>query len=262
MRRKARFFVAALSSAMATFAVNASADVDPGVSMAIVRGAEFESVLPIAPNQNHVRVATFRMDRTPVTNAAFAAFVRDNPQWRRDRVARLFADAGYLAHWRSPDAPDRKQLAQPVTRVSWYAARAYCEARGARLPNWYEWEWVAAASETHTDARKDPAWKQQILAWYSRPGTDGLANVAALKPNVYGIHDLHGLVWEWTEDFNGMLVSGDNREQSATDDTRFCGPGALTMEQKEHYAVLMRIAMLSSMQANYTTETMGFRCVQ
>ena len=38
--------------------------------------------------------------------------------------------------------------------------------------------------------------------------------------------------------------------------------GALTMEQKEHYAILMRIAMLSSMQANYTTETMGFRCAQ
>lgn len=262
MRRKPRFFVAALFWIVATFAANTSVDADVGGSMAIVKGVEFESVLPIGPNQKRVRVATFRMDRTPVSNAAFAAFVRANPQWRRDRVARLFADAGYLSHWRSHDAPDAKQLAKPVTRVSWYAARAYCEAHGARLPNWYEWEWAAAASETHTDARQDAAWKQQILAWYSRPTSEELANVSAMKPNIYGIHDLHGLVWEWTEDYNGMLVSGDNREQSEPDVTRFCGTGALTMEQKENYAVLMRIAMLSSMQADYATETMGFRCVK
>ena len=41
---------------------------------------------------------------------------------------------------------------------------------------------------------------------------------------------------------------------------RFCGAGALTMEQKENYATLMRIAMLSSMQARYTSSAMGFRC--
>jgi sulfatase modifying factor 1 len=227
-----------------------------------VSGGEFESVLPIEPGQNRVRVKAFRMDATPVTNSQFAAFVRSNPKWRRDRAVGLFADNKYLSHWSSHTAPDPKQARQPVTQVSWYAARAYCEARGARLPTWYEWEWAAAASETQADARKDPQWKQQILAWYSRPATDGLPNVGAHAPNIYGVHDLHGLVWEWVEDYNGMLVSGDNRQQSEPDATRFCGPGALTMEQKEHYAILMRIAMLSSMQANYTTETMGFRCVQ
>ena len=58
-----------------------------------------------------------------------------------------------------------------------------------------------------------------------------------------------------------MMVSADNREQGDPDDKRFCGTGALTMEQKENYAMLMRIATLSSMQANYTSSTMGFRCV-
>ena len=57
-----------------------------------------------------------------------------------------------------------------------------------------------------------------------------------------------------------MLVSGDNREQGDPDVKRFCGTGALSMEQKENYALLMRIAMLSSMQASYTSATMGFRC--
>jgi formylglycine-generating enzyme required for sulfatase activity len=68
-------------------------------------------------------------------------------------------------------------------------------------------------------------------------------------------------VWEWVDDLSAMLVSGDNRQQSDPDALKYCGPGALTMEQKENYATLMRIAMLSSMQASYTSATMGFRCV-
>jgi formylglycine-generating enzyme len=246
--------------ALASLLAFAGAYADVDLKMAVVGGAEFKSVLPIAPGQKSVRLQTFRLDRTPVTNAQFAAFVRAHAGWRRDRVPKLFADAGYLTHWRSHDAPAASTARQPVTHVSWYAARAYCEARGARLPSWYEWEWAAAADAKRKDARQDPQWKQQMLAWYSQTTGEGLQNVAARAPNLHGIHDLHGLVWEWVEDYNGMLVSGDNRQQSEPDATRFCGPGALTMEQKENYAVLMRIAMLSSMQGRYTTATMGFRC--
>ena len=59
-----------------------------------------------------------------------------------------------------------------------------------------------------------------------------------------------------------MMVSGDNREQGDPDLMKFCGTGALTMEQKENYAVLMRIAMLSSLKAAYTTANLGFRCAK
>jgi formylglycine-generating enzyme len=69
-------------------------------------------------------------------------------------------------------------------------------------------------------------------------------------------------VWEWVEDFGAMMVSGDNREQGDPDLMKFCGTGALTMEQKENYAVLMRIAMLSSLKAAYTTANLGFRCAR
>ena len=49
----------------------------------------------------------------------------------------VLAGGDYLGHWavpldRGPNAADQ----QPVTRVSWFAAEAYCEAQGARLPHW------------------------------------------------------------------------------------------------------------------------------
>ena len=221
----------------------------------------FESVLPPAPGMKQVKVAGFRMDHTPVTNEEFLRFVTTHPEWRRDRVARVFADTEYLRHWQDAAAINSKQRHQPVVHVSWFAASAYCEARGARLPRWHEWEYVAAASATVRDARSDDEWRQKILSWYSRSGHGPLPNVGQMPPNYYGVRDVHGVVWEWVEDLSAMLVSGDNREQSNGSDLRFCGPGALTMEQKENYATLMRIAMLSSMQASYTSATMGFRCV-
>jgi formylglycine-generating enzyme len=225
-----------------------------------VKGGTFESVLPPAPNVKQVTVQSFRIDRTPITNGEFARFVDEHPQWRRDRVARAFADEKYLAHWKSETEPGAAVLDKPLVGVSWFAASAYCEVRGARLPRWYEWEYVAAASETAPDARRDDAWRQKILGWYARAATGDLPDVGRGAPNFYGVKDLHGLIWEWVDDAGSMMVSADNRQQGDPDSLRFCGSGALTMEQKENYAMLMRIAMLSSMQARYTATTMGFRC--
>lgn len=230
-------------------------------AMTRVAAGAFDSVLPVAPGKNRVQVASFEMDAVPVTNGQFAAFVAANPKWRRDRVSRLLADPQYLSQWQTPTTPVAAERNQPVTRVSWYAARAYCDSRGTRLPTWYEWEWAAAANESSADARNDPRWTQQILAWYSQPA-GALPDVGSRPANVHGVRDLHGVVWEWVEDYNSLLVAGDNRQQAEADDTRFCGPGALTMEQKEQYATLMRIAMLSSLRAEFTTATMGFRCVR
>jgi sulfatase modifying factor 1 len=241
--------------------LQAAAHDDAGSSrMAVIRGGQFESVLPPAPGLKRASVADFRLDRKPVTNAQFARFVRQHPDWRRDKIAAVFADDGYLSHWSSPAEPGTDIRNQPVVRVSWFAASAFCGARGARLPTWYEWEYAAAASATLPDGRHDDSWQQTVLSWYSRSASGSLPDVGRSPANYYGIHDLHGVIWEWVEDYAGMLVAGDNREQSDPDSLRFCGPGALTMEQKENYPTLMRIALLSSMQARYTGGAMGFRC--
>ncbi len=226
-------------------------------------GGAFRTALKYEDQKNGVRIAPFELMRTPVSNAQFLAFVLANPQWRRDRVARVFTEDRYLAHWATPTSlTGDVQGKQPVTQVSWFAASAYCEAQGTRLPTWAQWEYAAAADETRRDARKDPAWRERILSWYSRPSSKALPRAGLQTANAYGVQDLHGLVWEWTDDFSSLLVSGDNRNQGDADKAKFCGAGALSMDDRENYAVLMRVAMLSSLDADDTTTNLGFRCAR
>lgn len=220
-----------------------------------VAGAEFRSALPLLSDER-VRVGAFLLQQHPVTNAEFRGFLLTHPEWRRNNVPRILADADYLSHWAGPLDPGSTGAgAQPVTRVSWFAAEAYCEAQKARLPTWYEWELAAAASTTLPDARSDPAWRQQVLDWYASPVATSLPPVAQRPPNLYGVYDLHGLVWEWVQDFNALLPADADPEQ-------FCGSGAQNLQQKENYAVLMRIALLGSMRAADTGHAVGFRCAR
>jgi formylglycine-generating enzyme required for sulfatase activity len=196
-----------------------------------------------------------------VTNADFLEFVQRQTEWQRGRVPSVLADASYLHHWSGTLEPGADTvLQQPVTGVSWFAARAYCESKDGRLPTWYEWEFAAAADEHTRDARKNALWQQRILSWYSRPSNRALERVGLQPPNVYGVHDMHGLIWEWVEDFNALMLSGDSRDQGDPDILKFCGTGALALENRDDYALAMRLAMLSSLPASGTTGNLGFRC--
>ena len=111
------------------------------------------------------------------------------------------------------------------------------------------------------DARNDPAWRQQMLDWYAKPSNGALAKVGG-SPNLYGVRDLHGLVWEWVDDYAALMVTSDSRNQNDPDRLKFCGSAALSLRDRDNYALLMRVAMLSSLQAVNTTTSLGFRCVR
>lgn len=229
---------------------------------AALPGGTFTSVLPADGKAAAAQVAPFRLRTELVTNGEYLAFVQKHPQWQRGKVAGILADARYLTQWAGAVELGEQALPrQPVTRVSWFAAQAYCESEGARLPSWYEWEFAAAADATRRDARVDPAWRESILGWYSRPSNAALPEVGG-DANVYGVRDMNGLVWEWVDDFNALMVASDSREQGDPDLLKFCGAGAISMQEKENYAVLMRIAMLSALKAADTTNNMGFRCAK
>ncbi len=249
-----------LAAALLAVSVSGAAGAPAYVAIA---GGTFRSVLPAGPAVELAQVPAYRLATLPVTNAQFLAFVQQHPQWRRDRIARLFADQSYLQSWAGPVTPGPTAPADaPVVQISWFAASAYCESVDARLPTWYEWEYAAAADETRTDARSDPAFRARMLGWYARTA-EAPAAVGQGTANAYGVFDLHALVWEWVSDFNALMVSTDSRDQGTDPDLlKFCGAGAITMQDKENYAVLMRIAMLSSLQGAYTTANLGFRCAR
>src|SRR5690348_1454731 len=115
--------------------------------MRVIPAGSYEPLYRRA-GEGRVAVAAFALDVEPATNADYLAFVQSHPAWRRGAVKPVFAERGYLADWRGPlDPGDADALRRPVTAVSWFAAKAYCESRGKRLPTVDEWEYAASASE-------------------------------------------------------------------------------------------------------------------
>ena len=80
--------------------------------------------------------------------------------------------------------------------------------------------------------------------------------------NIWGVYDLHGLVWEWTLDFNSVLISGESRKDVDTDRDLFCAGGAVGAKDLMNYAAFMRYAFRGSIKANYSIQNLGFRCVK
>lgn len=235
------------------------------VGMQLIPAGSYQPLYrsPDVPSQQEL--PRFWIDARAVTNQEFLEFVSANPKWRRSQVSPLFADENYLAHWAGDLnlGPRAETLADlPVVHVSWYAARAYARWKGKRLPSQAEWERVALASETQSDARDEPGHYQRILDWYSKPTKDFEHWRPGAFKNLYGVYDMHGLVWEWVEDFNTSLTTGESRGDSGLDRKFFCGSASVGAADFKDYAAFMRYGFRSSLQAKYTSSTLGFRCAQ
>ncbi len=228
--------------------------------MASVKGATYRPLYSL--DSQVVIVQKFLMDVFPVTNADYLAFLRQYPEWEKNNIKRLFADTGYLDQWRSKSAFDTNIANSPVVNVSWFAAKKYCECQGKRLPTNAEWEIAARASSTKADASNVPGFSQWLLDWASKPALKAMPNVGTTFKNFYGIYDLHGLVWEWTNDFNSALTTGESRGNSGLDNTFFCGGGSFASKDINNYAAFLRFALRSSLKAKYCVPNLGFRCVK
>jgi formylglycine-generating enzyme len=209
---------------------------------------------PVAPKP--VEVAAFRLDVTPVTNAEFLAFVSDHPQWRRSQVKPIFADSRYLHRWADDlHLEDAEAAREPVTNVSWFAARAYCRARGQRLPTTQQWEYALADGGSGQDNVR-----RISLEWFGRPNASRPGPVGSATPNGFGVKDMIGLVWEWTLDFDAFSVSAESRDPNGKDSAAFCGGAAAGVSDPSDYPAFMRYAMRASLKADYTSDNVGFRC--
>ena len=207
-----------------------------------------------------IPVRAFALAAAPVTNGEFLEFVRAHPKWQRSRVKRLFADDGYLRHWAGDtDLGAQCDARQPVTWISWFAAKAYAAWKGGRLPTTAEWEMAAGAGFTTADGAKEPEFVRAVARWYATPAPEALPAAGSGRANFLGVRDLHGLVWEWTGDFNSAIVTGDARGDTGLERQLFCGAGSLGAKDTANFPAFMRFGFRSSLKAAYTVHNLGFR---
>jgi formylglycine-generating enzyme required for sulfatase activity len=231
------------------------------VKMVPINGGTFVPLYG-ATAKKPTKVDSFKMDVYPVTNAQYLAFVKRYPAYSRSKMIGLYADKSYLNQWSSDFDYGKNNLSNaPITNVSWFAAKKYCECQGKRLPSMDEWEYVGMADEKRSDARTKQEFNKFILSWYEKPNSSS-NEVGHTYKNYWGVYDMHGLVWEWTSDFNSIFLSGESRKDKDTDRNLFCGSGSINATDLMNYAAFMRYAFRGSLKATYSTKNLGFRCAQ
>jgi formylglycine-generating enzyme required for sulfatase activity len=184
------------------------------------------------------------------------------------------------ADWRHPEGPGSNvggRERHPVTQVTHADATAYAEWVGKALPTEAEWEYAArggldGAIFTWGD---EPAPKGRMLAnfWQGEfpwqnlllDRYEGTSPVESFPPNGYGLYDMAGNVWEWTDDSfaNGAGNGGSPCCTPQGNSERFprrvikggshlCAP---------NYCLRYRPAARQGETVDTSTAHIGFRCV-
>lgn len=192
---------------------------------------------PVRP----VTLSPFQIDRFPVTNEEFAAFVdatghRTEAEifkwsfvfWSHlpaERFDELVEDTVAAApwwckvpgaFWRKPEGPGsdvRDRLRHPVVHVSWNDAQAYAAWASKSLPTEAQWEYAARGGLEQQlypwGNELTPGGKHLCNIWQGKfpvkdTGEDGYAGscpVDTFPPNGFGIYSVTGNVWEWCADW-------------------------------------------------------------
>lgn len=158
-------------------------------------------------------LSSFRIDRTPVTNRAFAEFVGScgkippdaetiTPDVWSDLAQKLGVGFSYeqVKRFIWPGAqPHAERLDHPVVLVTHDDAAFYCAWRGARLPTDLEWERAARG----TQGQLFP-WGDQFNPLFVNTREAGTGDTLAvgsfdLVSSPVGAKDMGGLVFEWTD---------------------------------------------------------------
>ena len=151
-----------------------------------------------------VTLPAFWLDRTEVTNAAYASCVAAKACGHNAShlASSRHGDGTVTATPKEVTDEDFARPQQPVTGVTWDNARDYCAWRSARLPREAEFEKAARGTDDRHFTWGNDAPTTSLTA-YGRTGGDGAPDDVATHPSgrgPYGHDDLGGNVWEWMAD--------------------------------------------------------------
>jgi formylglycine-generating enzyme required for sulfatase activity len=142
----------------------------------------------------------FWLSTTPVTQQQFACWTDSDAyqQWRESKKESSHTNA----------YPQRQK---PADSVNYHHAAAFCRwlnqatAIGgdlfARLPYEAEWEYACNAGEESAYHTGDGKSALQQAGWYFENSSNASHEVGKKQRNLFGLHDMHGNVWEWCQDY-------------------------------------------------------------
>jgi formylglycine-generating enzyme required for sulfatase activity len=128
------------------------------------------------------------------------------------------------------------ELSRPVEKVNYFEAAVYCmevtkrERDAGRLPPNYEyrlpseaeWEYACRAGTTNFFSFGDAAEVQaDQYAWTTENSAGTTHPVGQKHPNPWGLHDIHGNVWEWVRDWYGNYPDADVQDPTGPPQGKF-----------------------------------------
>ncbi len=147
----------------------------------------------------------------------------------------------------------------PVTDVTWSEAQTFCRSLGGRLPTEAEWEYAARAGTRTPWSFGSDENQTGRYAWFDGNSGGKPHPVGRKEPNPWGLHDMHGNVWEWVADW-----LGDYTPQAQTDPT---GPTSgqyrvLRGGSFSNAPWVLRSADRDGFEPEFRYGFVGFRCVR
>jgi formylglycine-generating enzyme len=206
--------------------------------------------------KHRVTIGSFYLDRTEVTNTQFKRFVEQHPEWQKDKIAPGFHNGKYLQDWSGRSFPAGKEK-YPVVFVNWYAASAYCQAQGKRLPSEAEWEFAARGGLQGKAFPWGDEMPGKTQANFSAGGLKAPTSVASYPANGYGLFDMAGNVWEFLADEWQKYTAKANRD---TDFLQVKTRRVLRGGSFGGSPVNLRVTYRDSHSPENAVEHVGFRC--